>query len=977
MTMMRLRVLAAVGVLALVPMAPHAAQPAAGTIEVPATAAAARPGQAAANEARSLAAQGDLAAALDAWDAALRASPQAWDWTVERGGARLLSGDTAGAEQDFMRALSAAHEDSQLPDLVGQAYLAAGHAGTAAAYFRRALGLSPLPEYRLHLARALAATDDWDGAQVELDLALEAQPDDPDLLLSAADLARAAGDPAAGLEYLRRAVAVATSPAPWIALATLLSETDSPDAEAVWDKLTADWPDSTDVWLARAEDHRRRGMHSAALADLEHAQQAAPQDPRVPDLWAEVLLAGGDNVGAIAQRRRAAQLEPTARRYLDLLALLAAEPTRAAELGQTWADFLAAFPDHPEALLADGDRLYAAGSFEAAAQAFARGAAAAPQDPRFPAREGDCRYSLGEFQAAAALYERSLALGFDAQVTANLAGALVAVGRIEDAEQLWQDSIADHPDDAELAMQYGLALTDDEQYEAALNQFQRGQWLAPHSDAFFNRAGLCLFRLGRTAEAVDQAEQALRLRPDPLYYLNAASGYETLDQPEEARRTYRAGLAQFPQSIELLSAYAELLERQGDRPGAIETWRAIAELEPSAEVYAQLGALARGAGDLSQAETSYLRALDLAPDAAWLHAEYALLLAEQWRADALLYELENAHQRLSPQDFDWVVDELAAWWMDSGEYQRGVQVMESVIRLDPRRPTAYNGLAMLQQLQGESATALATVKRGLNDAGDNYLGRYLEVMLTSLLYGGEAALTLAPALLTHPQADADAYLLYLDLLGAGTDYARQIDIARRGLEFDPGSVELLAYLATALYSSGQTAEVVKLLTDRRYVRLDFAARDELLGLSYLDEGNYVRAAGHLTSAAQADALNAGLWAALGEAQYLAGQLEEARSALVRALALDPDDPRPQIWLGFVLLDQGDLNGAAASLDAAAEAEYASVEVTAWLALGRARLAIGRGDLAGATLLLDEAAGYQLAMPRFSERLAAARAELRR
>jgi tetratricopeptide (TPR) repeat protein len=426
-------------------------------------------------------------------------------------------------------------------------------------------------------------------------------------------------------------------------------------------------------------------------------------------------------------------------------------------------------------------------------------------------------------------------------------------------------------------------------------------------------------------------------------------------------------LALFPENRQLLDSYAEFLSGQGDYQTALEQLRVVAELEHSATAYAQLARLAQQAGDTGQADSAFQQALVYAPEDSGLRSEYALLLAALHRERELLDLLKETRQLLGPAAADQMLDELGGYWLDYGEYERGADFLARVIEYDPRLSATYNALAMLEHMQGQGEQALTTVKRGLHDAGDNYFGRYLEAYLTYLTYGAEAATPLARTLLDHPQADSAAYELYLDILSEAGDYASQIEVARRGLAGFPDSVELLGYLVTALYSSGDYAGVIATLSDRHFSRLPWAPRYELLGLSYLEQGNYVKAVANLTVATE-DSTTAPLWTALGEAQYLMGRGADARRSLTRALALDAGEMSAHVWLGLALLAEDDPVGAALSFDTALAADYLPEEAEAWLTLGRAQLALINGDRNGAQELLVQARMYLPLSAEYKARL---------
>ncbi|MBN2081814.1 tetratricopeptide repeat protein [bacterium] len=948
---------------------PDAAPPAAA--EAPAEPVPVDPVAAARGRALAALEQGDTIAARSAWDELLKLAPPAWEAVAGKGACALLEGDTPTAEAEFLRALSAEPANSELPALVARAYQLAGRCETACAYYRRALSIEPRSDYRARLAACLIELKQLDEARPEIDAILAEQPANPDYIKLAGDLALAGGDAHAAIEHYRKAALAGQALEHQLALAELLTAQKSALAEAAWDDLVKNYAAEPAAWLKRAAHYRDIKKTPAAVADIKKALELDPASQAAYLLWGDVLSAAGDQDSAAAQYAVALKLGPTPELYLALLAALAADPVLTPQREQVWTEFLAAFPDHPEALLANGHRLYAAGSFQAAAEVFARGALAAPADARFPKNEGDCRLRLSDFEGAVVLYEHALKLAYDPQVVISLATALTLAGREEEAAQHWRRCLREHGDDAELAMQYGLFLYEHSDLQGALEQYQRGQWLDPDNDVFYNRAGICLYQLGQADKAIEQVRTAIRLRPDPQYYLNLAAAQASLDQAEEAAAAYREGLAQFPDDRELLRSFADYLISRREYEPAQEILRALAEQEPSAEIYGRLARLAEASGDDGQADAAYLQALALDPRDQLLRIDYALLLARLNRTRELLAHFADTRDAAGQSAANAVLDEVGGYWIEFEQYERAIDFMEQVIAFDSSLTAAYNTLAMCHQILGDTQAALTAVKRGLNDAGDSYLGRYLEVLLTYRGFGADAARPLAEQLIKHPYADADAYALYLELVAYDDDPAEQARVARAGLELNPDSAELFGYLALALYDSGDYAGVVALMNDRHYQRIDWWPRHELLGLSYLATGNYVRSAADLATAAK-DSDRAELWAALGEAQYFMPDYAAARKSLTTSLGLEPANATALTWLGLTLLAQGDLTGAQASFDSAGEASYLPEVASAWLMVGRAKLALERGDIQTAQKLLTTAQMYDLGLARFDAELQAAR-----
>ena len=97
----------------------------------------------------------------------------------------------------------------------------------------------------------------------------------------------------------------------------------------------------------------------------------------------------------------------------------------------------------------------------------------------------------------------------------------------------------------------------------------------------------------------------------------------------------------------------------------------------------------------------------------------------------------------------------------------------------------------------------------------------------------------------------------------------------------------------------------------------------------------------------------GLYAGLGRAYMAAARMTEAKTALERAVAADPNNIAARNALGVLLDAEGDHEGAAEQLNAALKLSPANIQVLNNLALSR----MGAGDVKGALKALRDAESF--------------------
>jgi len=777
--------------------------------------------------------------------------------------------------------------------------------------------------------------------------------------------------------------------AKWESISQALPTLDAHDAitriEAdclpLLDILLAQDQSRTEAFNLAATIHFECGMLHESVASFTAAHDSfslvamlQPQNATALEALTRVLMLAGELDSAIEKYQKALKLSPVPKYYLPLISILESDPKQADLLSQIWEAFLTDCPTHPEALLANGSRLIDAGSYNAALETLARGSEQLPNDTRFLRRMGECYWSLGDYPAAVTTYEIVLEHEYDPVVVANLAGALTEVGDDQAAQALWRKHVRFRPDDAMLAMQYGLAMFEVENFRGALEQYERGEKLEPGNHLFFNRAGLCLFHLGDFTSASKHVKEALDLKSDPLYYNNLAIAYENTGESELAGKYYSLGLTEFPDDAGLLENYTAFLLSTGEGSVALEQLQLAAIASSNPDLHIRLADVATTQGEYGIADNAYSEAIRLRPDEPWPILTYALFLAGLNRFDHLEAHMKFASSRLSDDDFAWIVDELGLYWSESEKYGRGADFMGNLAAQMPTTPKVYTTWALLLSLDGKNAEALETTRIGLRQAGETYSARYLEAMLSGLLESPDEALDMALKLVSMPQVDVNGYLLLLDLQDENGAVEELVESARQAIAAFPANRQLFERLAYALYFSGQNREVVELLEDDAFVRHRFTDRNKLLGLGYLETGNYVKSARFLFAASDDDPGNPELWARLGEARFFQRDYERAKEALDTALKIDPALVEGRLWLGMALIELKHFDEADTQFKAVETSPYSPPMALAWIALGRGRLALAKGDKATARLLLDEAKAYGAGVARFDLELESSRRE---
>lgn len=262
---------------------------------------------------------------------------------------------------------------------------------------------------------------------------------------------------------------------------------------------------------------------------------------------------------------------------------------------------------------------------------------------------------------------------------------LLLEGRVQEARRLFEQAVADDPDDARAWLDLGLTYERSDEPERAESAYRRSTQSDPRFAEAFNNLGVLLREDGELGEATSALERAAALDPQlTAARFNLALAYEDGRRFELAEREYRATIEQLPADpvprINLAMMYLEtgrnedaLAQLRAARPmvqddillsiavgeglrraGAPEEAVAVlqnaldrAEELPPTELLAELALAHYAAGELDAAEGMMRRAVaqdELDPG---LQYAYGSILAKQGEIGKARTHLRRA-QKLDP-----------------------------------------------------------------------------------------------------------------------------------------------------------------------------------------------------------------------------------------------------------------------------------------------------------------------------------------
>ena len=166
--------------------------------------------------------------------------------------------------------------------------------------------------------------------------------------------------------------------------------------------------------------------------------------------------------------------------------------------------------------------------------------------------------------------------------TAYLATEFERDGQLDEAINLYQQSIQINPYHGEVRYKLAGIMLQRRRYEEALEQFQKGVALEPNDFALNQGLGAVLQDMGRLDEAIVQFNQVLRLKPnDADTYSNLGNCYGLKGRTEDAIRCLAQAVKLKPQSAQNHRELGVGLERGGRLDEAIQQFQAALQLDPS------------------------------------------------------------------------------------------------------------------------------------------------------------------------------------------------------------------------------------------------------------------------------------------------------------------------------------------------------------------------------------------------------------
>jgi tetratricopeptide (TPR) repeat protein len=223
--------------------------------------------------------------------------------------------------------------------------------------------------------------------------------------------------------------------------------------------------------------------------------------------------------------------------------------------------------------------------------------------------------------------------------------------------------------------------------DEAIEHYQQALRLKPDYAESYNNLGVLLARAGKIPQAIEDYQKALSLKPD------YAKAHNNLGLALAAAGRSDQAIEHLQQAVRLEPDYAEAhnnlgvaLTQAGKTEEGIEHFRRVLRLQPeSAKAHYNLGSALARLGRTDEAVQSYNRFLQLAPDHVEALDRLAWLLATREPAQsgdpARAVQLAERARQLAPQHSAECLDTLAAAYAAAGRLADAVTTAERAVQL--------------------------------------------------------------------------------------------------------------------------------------------------------------------------------------------------------------------------------------------------------------------------------------------------------
>jgi len=469
-----------------------------------------------------------------------------------------------------------------------------------------------------------------------------------------------------------------------------------------------------------------RGLAEQTVSGRGDARQPLKISPTLQE--AEELLRQGSIAEAKKKIQDELQRNPSSVDAYTLLGIVNTDEKEYANALQSFQQALKLDPNSTRALNNLGNLYVAQNKLDLAEKEFRKVLRLEPGN-----RDGNYNLGLllmatGSPVVAISHFQRVRPL--DIAARSNLIRAYLRAGRTAQGLKLANDLSAQNKDDVQLHFTLGVLLASEKQYRAAQLELEKANALQPETLEILYNLGQAYLRSDEYAKAELVLNRALKLKsdsPETLYLL--AEVYQeqnrsvdamdllvaahklapqntdvifllarvsmTQNYFEDAIPLLESGLKIAPRRADLRAALGESYFMSGKAEKAIEEFKTLIEVDPSARSYAFMGLSYRHLGQFDEARKYFEAGLKQDPHNASCLFNMGYIEEHQGN-HARAEELFQAALRAKP-DLSEAMLELANLRIESKKFQEAADLLRRYVKVNREPAAGYYKLAMVER----------------------------------------------------------------------------------------------------------------------------------------------------------------------------------------------------------------------------------------------------------------------------------------
>ncbi len=262
-----------------------------------------------------------------------------------------------------------------------------------------------------------------------------------------------------------------------------------------------------------------------------------------------------------------------------------------------------------------------------------------------------------------------------------------------DELSLWGDTKQKSPDGSTALDNYGVALTEKGDLDAAIQTLKEAIRLAPNSSSPHDNLGIALGEKGDLEAAISEHSVAIHLssKRELRPHMNLASALAKKRDFDGAIREYLAALQISPNDNISHYNLGRAYVNKGDLDAAIQEFQIALRIKPiDIQVHNNLGLVHAEKGNLAAAIQEYEVALRISPNDAMTHNNLGVALIRKGDLNTAITEFQNVI-RVKPNDINAHCN-LGVVHAKKGDFDAAIREFQNALRINPNDTFANNNL---------------------------------------------------------------------------------------------------------------------------------------------------------------------------------------------------------------------------------------------------------------------------------------------